>query len=534
MKYKFGSIITDGSGKLGGQVFSRNHYGNFVKNKVSPIQPNTVSQLNLRSIMASVTSAWESLTDSQRFEWSKFSESYPQKDRFGHTFYLSGFNFFRKINMVRLTQSMPLLSSPLAPLPFPVWELVDITAFSLNPSIFCFINPSPPAGYIYQVFSTPVLSPGVNYCKGKFVLIGNIVEGADYPCDIYSLWFAKFNGTLLPGYAIFFKIALVDTNSGFVSSYVVKKVIIANGFSFFSDFSFLSSSSVGSSSSIRSLCCINDNVFLCGLASGSLLYRSTDSGNNFTLLRDFSPDTIVQRIIKIPNGNVYINTYPSGSLYLSIDNGVSFSFLSSVLDSQSLTDLFYCGNGVFLASSGVTDNIYRSSDFGLTWVNLGTLGYNQQKRIFTLCSDGSVIVCVSSIAVILKSFDYFNTYTSHTVYDGSHSLYSVCSLGNSICIGINYSNSLIFRSIDNGISWYPVFLSHVSTRLASILYCGNGLVFLTAQTPGRILFSFDFGVSFSESSTPFSSTSLFTPLLSPGNLFYCSSQPNRLILRSTL
>ena len=70
MKIKFGAIVTDGRGKIGGHVASKNRSGAYMRTKVTPSNPNTASQSQARSILASASQNWRNLTDSQRKAWN--------------------------------------------------------------------------------------------------------------------------------------------------------------------------------------------------------------------------------------------------------------------------------------------------------------------------------------------------------------------------------------------------------------------------------------------------------------------------------
>ena len=58
MKLKFGAIVTDGRGKIGGHVASKNRSGAYLRTKVTPSNPNTVAQVQVRSILASLSQSW--------------------------------------------------------------------------------------------------------------------------------------------------------------------------------------------------------------------------------------------------------------------------------------------------------------------------------------------------------------------------------------------------------------------------------------------------------------------------------------------
>ena len=52
-KIKFGMMMTDASGKLGGQVFSKNRGGSYVRTKSTPVNRQSSAQMNVRGIFVS-------------------------------------------------------------------------------------------------------------------------------------------------------------------------------------------------------------------------------------------------------------------------------------------------------------------------------------------------------------------------------------------------------------------------------------------------------------------------------------------------
>lgn len=66
MKIKFGALVTDGRGKLGGHVASKNRSGNYLRTKVTPSNPQTAAQQATRAVLGSLSTAWSGLTLAQR------------------------------------------------------------------------------------------------------------------------------------------------------------------------------------------------------------------------------------------------------------------------------------------------------------------------------------------------------------------------------------------------------------------------------------------------------------------------------------
>lgn len=97
-KVKFGAMMVDARGKLGGQVFSKNRGGAYIRTKVTPSNPNSLSQSGVRSIFGSISSGWSSLTDQERASWNNAVDDYKQTDVFGDLKTPSGKALYQRLN----------------------------------------------------------------------------------------------------------------------------------------------------------------------------------------------------------------------------------------------------------------------------------------------------------------------------------------------------------------------------------------------------------------------------------------------------
>src|SRR6056297_1294291 len=98
MKMKFGALVTDGRGKIGGQVASKNRYGSYLRTKVTPSNPQTASQLNVRSVLAALSSGWRDLTQAQRDGWNAAVLDFQKTNVFGDTITPTGKNLYTRLN----------------------------------------------------------------------------------------------------------------------------------------------------------------------------------------------------------------------------------------------------------------------------------------------------------------------------------------------------------------------------------------------------------------------------------------------------
>lgn len=101
MKFK-SPILSNVSGSMGGATYSRNRFGLYIRNRSTPVNPNTDRQAAVRQWMQQLTQRWSQvLTDLQRIAWNLYGSSTAMVNVFGDTIYLTGFNHFLRSNVAR-------------------------------------------------------------------------------------------------------------------------------------------------------------------------------------------------------------------------------------------------------------------------------------------------------------------------------------------------------------------------------------------------------------------------------------------------
>lgn len=112
---KFGSVVIDGSGKLGGHVFQNSKGGMQLRTKPIPSGKPSLSQISIRSINKTLQKGWHDLTDAQRKVWNDWAVSHsimtvrdPHKP-------LSGHDLWMKYNFTNLFNGDPVQHLPYGP-----------------------------------------------------------------------------------------------------------------------------------------------------------------------------------------------------------------------------------------------------------------------------------------------------------------------------------------------------------------------------------------------------------------------------------
>lgn len=101
---KYGAGVIQMSGSIAGNTFARNRFGNYLRAKTKPVNPNSPSQAVTRSTLAFLTARWSrTLTDDQREAWNMYGKNVAMKNRLGEVIFLTGFNhYFRSNALLKL------------------------------------------------------------------------------------------------------------------------------------------------------------------------------------------------------------------------------------------------------------------------------------------------------------------------------------------------------------------------------------------------------------------------------------------------
>jgi len=214
-KVKYGEMIADLRGKINGTVHSKNRAGQYMRNKTSPVNPQSTAQSSVRNSFATYAQGWRALTANQRAAWTGGVENFVRNNVFGDAVRMTGANLYMALNRVIATiggtpiSSPPVVSAPTGILTFTlVADVSDVT-------ILATYTPAIPAAGTVQVWATAPVSAGISFVKNKFRYIGKMVTADASPFDISSMYEEKFGtGWLTPGQKIFVKLVPVVTLSG--------------------------------------------------------------------------------------------------------------------------------------------------------------------------------------------------------------------------------------------------------------------------------------------------------------------------------
>ena len=224
-KIKFGMMMTDASGKLGGQVFSKNRGGAYVRTKVTPTNPQTSAQSTIRGIFASISSRWSSLTDAQRASFNGFVQAYARTDIFGDLRNPSGKSLFQRLNQNLEISGQTQTDICNSPVEVPFANLYSAGAV-ISSTTFKVDYAGNLTGAKIVVWATPQMSQGTKFVKNQLRQL-EVFTGVNADMvDIWSSYVAKF-GTPVIGANISVAVRVINANGQASPLEVVKASVQA-------------------------------------------------------------------------------------------------------------------------------------------------------------------------------------------------------------------------------------------------------------------------------------------------------------------
>jgi len=213
MKAKFGMMIVDGRGKLGGHVMTKSRQGSTVRTKVTPINRRTNSQSARRSTFTSNSQAWRALTAAQITAWNAAGNDFKKTNIFGDQYAPTGKNLYSILNNTLALLGVAAISNP--PLPVAVPALTSLTSGSLSSAAMTVtFAPTPVAANFELVIqATRGVSPGTSFAKNQFRFITAVDAAGTSPANVFAAYQNVF-GTPVTGKKVFVRAFFVSKITG--------------------------------------------------------------------------------------------------------------------------------------------------------------------------------------------------------------------------------------------------------------------------------------------------------------------------------
>jgi len=532
MKTLFGSIVTEGSGKLNGNVITKNHYGSFIKQNHTPINPGSPRQITVRSNFNTVVKAWETLSDSNRFQWNNRVYDFPYSDKLGETRLLSGYGLFVKLNMIRINLSLSLLTVPPLKNEFPIWSFIDCQAFSYSNKVFIFASPSLPAGFRLQVFASPQVSASINYMHWDYRFINSIEYGQSFPFELSSTYAAVFPASLITGNVIFVKIRIIDTVTGLCSHFSIKRIVIQNGLSASLGLNWVNTYSGVTTGAMYDVLAYDSNRILASSGSPAGLFVSTDGGSVFARIYTGIASSSCQWLARMKSGNVIGQIFIANKFVRSTDLGLTYSDRATFISADSPYIMAVSEDNRLFFGGVTSGKLFVSSDECATYTQVSIPFPG--KGIYRLFIDSHqrLWACSSTGGLLARSSDFGLTWKYFTLPVAYTAVRCFCDLGNGCFLISGTGNNNLLRTTDDGLNWVSVKSFTGSDYVTAISQSLNGVVLLCTWNVAKIHRSTDFGLNWSLLGNPIYGQSYYNFSWSPSGVLFASTYNSGQIVHS--
>lgn len=213
-----GGLVGQISGRLGGDVYSHNRYGQYVRAGTNPVTSTTPYALAAKARMTSVTQTWQGLSAAEKLAWNAWANTNPTINRLGESIHLTGHAAFVGLSARILAVPTGIQTTPpIVPAPLPLISLT-FTA-DIGPGVFEFAyNATPlPATSRLWINACVLDSAGINYVENYLRLVGTSASAQASPFDPQTLIEARF-GELQVGQIIVATVSVIDLDDGQLSA----------------------------------------------------------------------------------------------------------------------------------------------------------------------------------------------------------------------------------------------------------------------------------------------------------------------------
>jgi hypothetical protein len=151
------------SGSIADTVFSRNRYGQYTRQRVVPVNTITPRRTAIRSIVATASQSWQTLTQSKMQGWSAWAEAQFAAGKLGERTPLSGFAAYMRVNINLLNTGGAMNSVPPVNIQVHSVKNLTLTAIKSGPTLVAVWQlATASAGNVIISYSPP-LSSGRNF-----------------------------------------------------------------------------------------------------------------------------------------------------------------------------------------------------------------------------------------------------------------------------------------------------------------------------------------------------------------------------------
>lgn len=230
MKYTPSALVSVMSGAQGSTVASHNRFGPYFRNRVIPVNTNTLPQQDARNNLAYASAQWRNLSSGDQAAWQSAALSVVLYDRLGRAYTPTGQQYFVSVARTLFVYSgvASVSNTPPASPTLTALTSLLLAADESTPSLEINFTATPiGATHKMIIEATRPLSAGVNFVpRSEFRQIAVSAANDASPTDYITDYVAKFGSidVSIIGKKTFFRCTIIG-NDGARSAPLVASAI---------------------------------------------------------------------------------------------------------------------------------------------------------------------------------------------------------------------------------------------------------------------------------------------------------------------
>jgi len=218
-KTKLGATLADARNAAGGIVYSKNQFGSYIRQKVSPVQPRSTHQMAARARLQDLATRWaNTLTDAQRAAWIALAAANPVIDVFGDSQVLTGLQFYVRVNRNIIAAGGTRIDAAPANQNVTALLTLSLTADVSDNKINVTFTPTPlGASEKLVIYATPPLSSGRAFAQNFLKYIYASAAAQVSPVDVTNEWRTRY-GDFQAAQRITIEACILNSTNGAASA----------------------------------------------------------------------------------------------------------------------------------------------------------------------------------------------------------------------------------------------------------------------------------------------------------------------------
>jgi hypothetical protein len=217
MLIQFGSIITQGAGKIGGQIIQRGAHGQTMRTLTPPKIRRSPASVVPRATVSAVSSAWKNLSDSDRASWVALAAGLTRTNKFGVSYTPSAYQIFCELTMNYQYLNPETIIEPAPTLPtFPAPYNWSFVANPTGPSVVVtFDNVVGDSDFRALASFYPLQSRGATVPRGSSRSTGVVSTMAAGSLDLSAAFTARFKTVTGGQFQAAVEVKIIQLSTGF-------------------------------------------------------------------------------------------------------------------------------------------------------------------------------------------------------------------------------------------------------------------------------------------------------------------------------